>query len=158
MNRLLLLTHPRPRPRRRRENGPGAPGTCASKRGLHGGKLIENARDGNADVVKHFLAAGMDPEVRTKDGQTPLIVAALENKLEVAKLLLEHGADVNAKNKYNGTELMSAAWKGHAEMVDLLLTDGPDLSLNDKPRHDGANVRSMGKPHADRQSTLEQRR
>src|ERR1044071_4175709 len=81
--------------------------------------FIENARDGNADVVKHFLAAGMDPEVRTKDGQTPLMVAALENKLDVAKLLLEHGADVNAKNKYNGTALMSAAWKGHAEMVDL---------------------------------------
>src|ERR1700752_2118451 len=77
--------------------------------------FIENARQGNADVVKHFLEAGMNTEVKTKDGQTALMVAALENKLDVVKLLLEHDADVNAKNRYNGTALMSAAWKGHAE-------------------------------------------
>src|SRR5262245_952600 len=76
--------------------------------------FIDNAREGNADVVKHFLEAGMNTEVRTKDGQTALMVAALGNKIDVVKLLLDRGADVNAKNKFNGTALMSAAWKGHS--------------------------------------------
>src|SRR5918993_903032 len=62
--------------------------------------FIENARDGNADAVKLFLDSGMNTEVKTKDGQTALMVAALGNKIDVVKLLLERGADVNAKNKY----------------------------------------------------------
>src|SRR5687768_9037311 len=91
--------------------------------------FIENAREGNAEVVKHFLDAGMDTEVKTKDGQTALMVAALANQVAVVKVLLDHDADVNAKNKFNGTALMSAAWKGNAEVVELLLAAGPDLSL-----------------------------
>src|SRR6185503_14640879 len=59
-------------------------------------KFLEAARDGNADV-------------KTREGQTPLMVAALGNKADVVKLLVEGGADVNAKNKYGGTALMSAA-------------------------------------------------
>src|SRR5262245_45300011 len=73
--------------------------------------FIENARQGNAEVVKHFLDAGMDTEVKTKEGQTALMAAALANQIEVVKLLVERGADVDAKNKYDGTALMSAAWK-----------------------------------------------
>lgn len=72
--------------------------------------FIENARQGNADVVHHFLDAGMNTEVKTREGQTALMVAALANQPEVVKVLLEHGADVDAKNKYDGTALMSAAW------------------------------------------------
>ena len=40
--------------------------------------FIESARDGNADAVKLFLEGGMDPDVKTREGQTPLMVAALE--------------------------------------------------------------------------------
>src|SRR5215510_3864973 len=68
--------------------------------------FIDHARDGNAQVVKSFLDAGMNTEVKTKDGQTALMVAALGNKVDVVKLLLDRGADVNAKNKFNGTALM----------------------------------------------------
>ena len=93
--------------------------------------FIDNAREGNAEVVKHFLDAGMGTEVKTKDGQTALMVAALANKVDVVKLLLDHGADVNAKNKFNGTALMSAAWKGNAEVVELCSPHGPDLSIKD---------------------------
>src|SRR5687767_15857726 len=46
------------------------------------GNFIENARQGNADVVHHFLDAGMNTEVKTRDGQTALMVAALANRSE----------------------------------------------------------------------------
>src|SRR5688572_30504831 len=65
--------------------------------------FIENARQGNVDAVKLFLDAGMNTEVKTRDGQTPLMVAALGNQIDVVKLLLENGADVNARNKFDGT-------------------------------------------------------
>lgn len=94
-------------------------------------KFIESARDGNAEAVKLFLDGGMNTEVKTRDGQTPLMVAALANKADVVKLLLDRGADVNAKNKYGGTALMNAAWKGHAEVVELLLAHRPDLNIKD---------------------------
>lgn len=93
--------------------------------------FIENARNGNADAVKLFLEASMDTEVKTRDGQTPLMVAALGNKIDVVKLLPKGGADVDAKNKYDGTALMSAAWKGNSEIVDLLLARRPDVNLKD---------------------------
>jgi len=93
--------------------------------------FIENARGGNAGAVKLFLEAGMDSEVKTRDSQTALMVAALANQVDVVKVLLEYGADTDAKNRHGGTALMSAAWKGNAEIVDLIVAKGPDLSIKD---------------------------
>jgi ankyrin repeat protein len=96
--------------------------------------FIDNAKEGNSEVVKLFLEAGMDIEVKTTGGQTALMIAALTNKTDVAKLLLEKGADVNAKNKHGGTALMTAAWKGHKEIAQLLLAENPDLKVKDNRR------------------------
>jgi hypothetical protein len=49
--------------------------------------FMDNAKGGNSDVVKLFLDAGMDIEVRTTGGQTALMIAALANKPDVVKLL-----------------------------------------------------------------------
>jgi hypothetical protein len=65
--------------------------------------FIKSAREGNAAAVSLFLDAGMNIEAKTKEGQTALMVAALEDHAETVKILLENGADVNAKNRFNGT-------------------------------------------------------
>jgi hypothetical protein len=88
--------------------------------------FIDGAREGNAGVVELFLDAGMDTEVKTREGQTPLMAAALADRIEVVKKLLDRSANVNAKDKFEGTALMTAAWKGSDEVVALLLAHGAE--------------------------------
>jgi len=51
-------------------------------------------------------------------GETPLMLAAINNQLELANVLIERGADVN---KPGWTPLHYAATRGHREMMRLLL-------------------------------------
>ncbi len=51
-------------------------------------------------------------------GETPLMLAAINNQLELARVLVERGADVN---KPGWTPLHYAATRGHREMMRLLL-------------------------------------
>jgi ankyrin repeat protein len=53
-----------------------------------------------------------------KVGETPLMLAAINNQLELAKVLIERGADVN---KPGWTPLHYAATRGHRDMMRLLL-------------------------------------
>ncbi len=55
---------------------------------------------------------------QNKAGETPLMLAAINNQLELAQLLIERGADVN---KPGWTPLHYAATRGHREMMRLLL-------------------------------------
>jgi ankyrin repeat protein len=54
--------------------------------------LHRAAESGHADVVRFFLDAGADVNVRRANGQTPLHVALERQHEEVAALLREHGA------------------------------------------------------------------
>jgi uncharacterized protein len=56
--------------------------------------------------------------VQNQLGETPLMLAAINNQLELAKVLIERGADVNREG---WTPLHYAATKGHREMMRLLL-------------------------------------
>jgi uncharacterized protein len=51
-------------------------------------------------------------------GETPLMLAAINNQLELAQVLIERGADVN---KPGWTPLHYAATRGHRQMMRLLL-------------------------------------
>ncbi len=51
-------------------------------------------------------------------GETPLMLAAINNQLELAKVLITNGADVNREG---WTPLHYAASKGHREMMRLLI-------------------------------------
>ncbi len=51
-------------------------------------------------------------------GESPLMLAAINNQLELAKVLIARGADVNREG---WTPLHYAATKGHREMMRLLL-------------------------------------
>src|SRR6185295_11507077 len=65
--------------------------------------FLEQASQGNSEVVKLFLNAGINPEAKTNEGQTALMAAALSGHLETVGALLDKGADVNATNKFGGT-------------------------------------------------------
>ncbi len=59
---------------------------------------FETIRDQEPELVAVLLDAGADPNVKDRDGLTPLMYAAGQGRLELVKLLLARGADVEAKN------------------------------------------------------------
>ncbi|MHB1125060.1 MAG: ankyrin repeat domain-containing protein [Ramlibacter sp.] len=57
-------------------------------------------------------------EIRTRDDESPLMMAALKGHLELARQLIDRGADVN---KTGWTPLHYAATGGHLAIMELLL-------------------------------------
>jgi ankyrin repeat protein len=55
---------------------------------------------------------------QNKEGETPLMLAAINNQLGLAKVLIQRGADVN---KPGWTPLHYASTRGHRDMMRLLL-------------------------------------
>ena len=62
--------------------------------------------------------------IKNRQGETPLMLAALNNKLPLAKLLILRGADVN---QAGWTPLHYAATKGHIEMMRLMIDNSAYL-------------------------------
>src|SRR5690606_1285666 len=74
------------------------------------------------------LAAGADPNERSEEGQTALMLAARNGRPDAVRLLIERGADVNAVEPFrNQTALMWAAGEGNAEAIHLLVDHGAEL-------------------------------
>jgi cytohesin len=87
--------------------------------------LMDAARGGDIEAVKHHLAAGVDVNVIYK-GQTPLHYAAAYGHKEIVELLIAKGADVNAKISdgfHKGDTPLDNA-KHKPEIVDLLRKHG----------------------------------
>lgn len=106
----------------------GSPGYCDP--------IHDAARDGDVKKVESLLK--VNPAlVSSKDekyGQTPLHVAAFNDRLEVAKLLIENKADINAVANNGSTPLHLAAAKGNKDIVELLLANNVNINAVD---HDG---------------------
>ena len=77
----------------------------------------------------------IDLEEKTKQGWTPLMIAAYNGSLESASLLIKSGADVNAKN-YNLTSVLMYA-KNNAlisnsyKLIDKLIDNGANIYHRD---------------------------
>src|SRR5437016_5913432 len=81
--------------------------------------FVKQAAEGDTIAVKLFLAAGMNPNARSKEGQVALVNAAASGQLETVQVLLAGGVDVNIKGSAPGnqehTALTAASWYGHNE-------------------------------------------
>lgn len=88
----------------------------------------------NAAITRKLVAAGLDPNRRTFDGQTYLHVCARHGWTSTARSLIEHGARVNVLDEKDGqTPLAVAVKNGRIEMVRLLQKYGADSGLADWP-------------------------
>lgn len=65
--------------------------------------------------------------IRSKQGNTPLIAAVNNNQYEMAKTLILNGADVNASNKEGETALLKAKSLHNDQMTQLLIENGAQL-------------------------------
>jgi outer membrane protein assembly factor BamB len=83
------------------------------------------AREGDADLVRRILAAGIRADSPTTYGATALSFAAERGHLDVVKVLVEAGADVNHVDSfYNVTPRAWAQMSGHKEVAGFLEKHG----------------------------------
>lgn len=87
--------------------------------------LIWGARD--PAKVSMLLARGADVNAQSKQGRTPLIVAA-QGSPESVRLLLARGANVKAHDGSGITALMNAALAGDFASVRALVENGADVN------------------------------
>ena len=82
--------------------------------------------------AKTLLESGADPNIRSNDGESALILGAYEFETsDYVKLLLKYGADVNAiadyKKSWHYTPLMSAS-STRLESVKILVAAGANVN------------------------------
>lgn len=78
---------------------------------------------------------GVDVNVKTRGGWTPLMIASSLDKIDVAEALLAAGAEVNHVAKVDGASALSLAAKyGFESMSKLLISKGAkvELAVKDK--------------------------
>ena len=91
---------------------------------------METALFGAAAELRAQLDAGLDPNSKTSEGTTLLMMAA--HNAEKVRLLISRGADVGAKAKTGFTALMAATtYLGTSESVKLLLERGAEARPGD---------------------------
>ncbi|MCY3974068.1 MAG: ankyrin repeat domain-containing protein [Simkaniaceae bacterium] len=79
------------------------------------------------EVVRDLLFSGhADPELVTKRGDTPLVMAALSGCTGIVVALAHARADLNRTGADDLTALMSASVKGGRDAVRALLLEGAD--------------------------------
>lgn len=81
------------------------------------------------DVLKRFIQLGADPDIRTKENVTPLMLAVQSNISDYIQILLNAGASVNATDEKGFTALHRAAEMGRIELVQQLLEHGADKTM-----------------------------
>ena len=96
-------------------------------------KILETAVEGpepeRATIVSELLEWGVDPNIRSPEGNTCLSLAAMHSNGDVIQRLLGFGADVNTKNKDGKTPLHHAY--GSKSITETLLKYGSDLEAQD---------------------------
>lgn len=108
--------------------------------------LKHYAGKNDVSMTRLMLTLGADPETKTKNGSTPLILAASKGHEDVVCLLLEEGADIEAKNKYGNTPLILAASRNREDVVRLLLEKGAQVCTKNNQgltAYDRANTASL---------------
>lgn len=93
--------------------------------------LHEGARWGPS-ITQLLLDKGADVNARTKQGVTPVMLAAAAQESDVLRLMLRNNADVNARDSEGKTPLMYAAENGRFANAKALLAEGANVRLMDK--------------------------
>ena len=72
-------------------------------------------------IVSRLIAAGINVNARSAEGQTSLMVAASKGNKEIVELLLDHGAKPTAVDAEGRTAVQIAKEAGHDNCASLLI-------------------------------------
>lgn len=91
--------------------------------------IHEAALNGQSAQVTALLEAGIDANLKDREGRTPLMYASFNGHAEVIKGLVKKGADINLQDIYGRSALMMASSGPYPITVKLLLDHGADPNL-----------------------------
>ena len=91
-------------------------------------ELLKAANAGDANAVAGFLSKGLDPDSADKQGNTLLMIAAVQGHEALAKLLIERKASVAKRSPAGDTALNLASLKGHLGIVKMLVEHRAPIS------------------------------
>ena len=100
-------------------------------------------------MTRMLLRAGADVNAATREGITPLALAAVNGSLEATEILLEAGANAKAVLPEGETVLMTAARTGRPEVVKALLAHGADLKARENWYGETALMWAAAENHVD---------
>jgi Ankyrin repeats (3 copies) len=105
------------------------PEGAALSRGKQGGQKFFNAcSTGKVDVVRDYIAAGIDTESRDTYNLTGLIWTGRKGHVKVAEVLLDCGAKIDAEDSCHRTALFHAVVFKRYDFVEFLAGCGGDLN------------------------------
>jgi ankyrin repeat protein len=119
--------------------------------------LWRAAKTSDVELAEILIAAGADPNIPSRDGISPLMVAAgqgwvdgkslgtEDESIAVIRLLLDAGLDVNLRNNRGETALHGAAAKGADNVVRFLANNGAILDAKDRSNRTPLDV-ALGIP------------
>ena len=93
-------------------------------------KLIQAIDNNDITAAKTLLKYKMNLEFTTKNGNSPLQLAAIKGYADIADLLLKAGANLDEAHKNGASALTMAVINGHKETVKLLLKAGADRTIS----------------------------
>ncbi len=126
--------------------------------------LMAAIRDNDDAAAAKLLARGANPDARTADGVTPLMLMALHGRsgmvrslvgrraqvnardnfgqtalmycgdVAIALVLIDHGALVNARDRDGSSALLAAGKRGNDRLMKLLIDRGANPSVMDEGR------------------------
>lgn len=104
----------------------------------------------NLGIVASLIEAGVDVNVREKNGRTPLTVSISNKKELCTQLLIAAGADLNLDGKSTGPfPLHDAAEVGNLELVRRLLAKGANPNVYDESGYTALHTALVGSPDAE---------
>ncbi|MUG98766.1 hypothetical protein F7734_43330 [Scytonema sp. UIC 10036] len=102
--------------------------------------FILAAGQGDVDVVRNAIFAGVDIDTVDTDGNSGLHLAILHDQLDVVRFLIEAGANIEIKHeRYETTPLITAVTRGQLEIVQFLIDSGADVHV----KHEGSTLLAL---------------
>ena len=103
--------------------------SSARKHGEH--PIFQKIRHGRVNEASAMLSgdgggAGIDPDVRDRFGNTPLIVAAQNNRKRISKMCVKAGVPLSASNNMGNSALHYCYSYGYFELGEYLVSKGAD--------------------------------